>query len=367
MQVIKYLKENGLDKLKEEFGINVRQYDDGLMVLNYHQLNSPSSHPIVKECRSLILDKNFNVVSRSFDRFFNLNEKPDSIVKSFSPDMSLFEKLDGSIINIYFYNGKWNFGSKSAAFGEFGTINSPKTFKDLVLESLNLTEEEFQLKSVSLLDKRFTYICELTGQENKVIKEYSKKTLNILSVRDNATGNYISDKTVFDNLLTFGIDKPKKYEINSLEDIYSNLKKLSGFDEGFVLYIGGKPIAKIKTLAYVTLSLMKGEQGFTKQNLIKMVLSGESSEFLTYFPDYSSEVKLIQDNLVNLKQSIIDLWNKFKDIEDKNVFAKSIVAEDQTIKSILFMAKKQMTNNIELFFEDSIKKDLKIKYLLQFK
>ena len=57
MHVIKYLKEHGISKLQEELSIKVRNYDNGLMVLNYHQLNSPSSHPIVKECRSLILDK----------------------------------------------------------------------------------------------------------------------------------------------------------------------------------------------------------------------------------------------------------------------------------------------------------------------
>ena len=74
MQVQKYLKEFGIEALKQEFGIKVKEYEEGLCVLNYDQINSPKSHPIVKECRSLILDKEFNVVSRSMDRFFNYNQ-----------------------------------------------------------------------------------------------------------------------------------------------------------------------------------------------------------------------------------------------------------------------------------------------------
>lgn len=83
MQVQTYLKEKAtqlgssklaIEELTKEFAIKVRQYDEGLLVLNYDQIESPKSHPIVMECRALILDTDFNVVSRAFDRFFNIHE-----------------------------------------------------------------------------------------------------------------------------------------------------------------------------------------------------------------------------------------------------------------------------------------------------
>ena len=73
LEVQKYLKEKGVEALKQEFSIIVKEAGD-LLVLNYNQIESPKTHPIVIECRSLILDKQYNVVSRSFDRFFNLQE-----------------------------------------------------------------------------------------------------------------------------------------------------------------------------------------------------------------------------------------------------------------------------------------------------
>lgn len=73
MKTIEFLKEHGIQKLRDDFAITVKEVDD-LLVLNYNQIESPKTHPIVIECRSLILDTGFNVVSRSFDRFFNIYE-----------------------------------------------------------------------------------------------------------------------------------------------------------------------------------------------------------------------------------------------------------------------------------------------------
>ena len=71
MEVIKFIKEYGLVGLKEQLGIKITDYEqERLLVLNYCQINSPKNHPVVKECRQLILDYDLNVVSRSFDRFF---------------------------------------------------------------------------------------------------------------------------------------------------------------------------------------------------------------------------------------------------------------------------------------------------------
>lgn len=64
------------EQLTEQFAIKVKHYEeDGIVLLDYHMLDSPKMHPIVIECRSLILDYcTFEVVSRKFDRFFNYLE-----------------------------------------------------------------------------------------------------------------------------------------------------------------------------------------------------------------------------------------------------------------------------------------------------
>ena len=69
--------EHRLNQLKTEYGIKVKEYDN-FIGLNYDQVNSPKSHPITVECRSLKLHKHdLSIASRAFDRFFNYGEVPD--------------------------------------------------------------------------------------------------------------------------------------------------------------------------------------------------------------------------------------------------------------------------------------------------
>ncbi len=356
METIKYLKQNGIEKLKQELFIKVRDYPEHkLLVLNYDQLNSPTLHPIVKECRSLILDYDFNVVSRSFDRFFNLNEKPCSTFE-FENNMKLYEKIDGSIINIYHYNGKWNTGTKSSAFGEFSSSKIRDiSFHDNVLETINLTEDEFQHK-FNNLNKNLTFICEFSSLDNQVIKEYPNAKLSLLSVRNNSTGLYLNehDFNIISKSLNFSL--PIEYKINSIDDIYQNLNNLNGFDEGFVLFQNGCPIAKIKTLTYVTVSLIKGEQGGTNDNLKKIIIAGEQSEFLTYFPQYSEKINELTNNFNMAYNNLIQTWNSIKNIENQKEFALAI--KNPKFSGILFKARKTNVNNIKEYFD---KLDTKIK------
>src|SRR4051812_14440572 len=102
MEVIKYLKQYGLKALEEEFSIKAKIYEEGLIVLNYDQIySSTKAHPIVAECRGLILDTDFNIVSRSFDRFFNLGEQPETQTDIDISKAVCMEKIDGSLIKIY--------------------------------------------------------------------------------------------------------------------------------------------------------------------------------------------------------------------------------------------------------------------------
>ncbi|MFW6008916.1 MAG: RNA ligase [archaeon] len=93
LNVQKYLLENGLQSLKDNYGVITKEYDN-LVVINYSQIDSPKNDPITDECRGLILSADFSkVLCRSFDRFYNLGEadqKVDNI-----EDYTILEKYDG--------------------------------------------------------------------------------------------------------------------------------------------------------------------------------------------------------------------------------------------------------------------------------
>lgn len=117
MNVLKYLQTHTLEELSSTFGIKVKDYQH-YIGLNYSQIESPKSDPITIECRSLKLMKPINnnwiVASRSFDRFFNYGESPDQYANFDFNEAVIMEKVDGSIIPIWYnsVDNKWEISSR---------------------------------------------------------------------------------------------------------------------------------------------------------------------------------------------------------------------------------------------------------------
>lgn len=339
MQVQKYLKEFGVEALKNEFGIKVKEYEEGLLVLNYDQINSPKSHPIVKECRSLILDKDFNVVSRSLDRFFNIGEVPESQEHIDMQKATLFEKVDGSLIKIYNWKGAWYVSTRSTAFGESTVNGFDLTFKDLVFKALDVKDDAYFQKICGFyLDKRVTYICEVTSIENRCVKSYLGYSLYFLAGRINETGEYVGLKfQTVDNCTWFGMKFPKQYSFESIESCIQAAKELKNLDEGYVLYQDGIPVCKIKSPAYCAVHLIKGE-GLSPKRIAELVLTGEQDEYLTYFPEDKPFIQPYVERLESLLNDTQDLFDSLSCLGTQKDFALAVAGSK--VSSALFQMKK---------------------------
>ncbi len=188
LNTIKFLNENSLEQLTSTYFIKVNKWDKGnLWVLNYDQIDSPKNHPITNECRSLVVSfdelDGWYVVSRSFDRFFNYGEIQDDshdITK-----MVAYEKVDGSIVSLFYFQGEWLYRTRSMIMPESCVNGWDTTWKDLIESCLNYPS------CCSYLDNSYTYILEVVGKENRVVVKYNEYKAYLLSIRNNNTGEYI--------------------------------------------------------------------------------------------------------------------------------------------------------------------------------
>lgn len=71
---------------------------------------------ITKSCRGLVLDKEGNVVAKSFDKFFNYEELTLDDIPNES--FEVFEKMDGSLLIVFWYEGKWIVASRGSFTSE---------------------------------------------------------------------------------------------------------------------------------------------------------------------------------------------------------------------------------------------------------
>jgi T4 RnlA family RNA ligase len=357
MRVIEYLKENGTEKLTSELGVIVKKYEDAqLFVLNYDQINSPKND-ITSECRGLILDYDYNIVSRSFDRFFNYGEQ----FATFNPLTAVaYEKVDGSLIKIYEHKGHWYCSTRGTAFAESGVNGWDLTFKDMVCKALSLRDEEdFQAHCNTLLDESRTYIFEVTGLQNRVVTRYEDESLWFLASRNNKTGKYYTNEFVGIAQL-FKAKLPRQFKFDSIEHCLETAKHLPDLQEGYVMYSNGIPVCKVKSPIYTAIHHLRGE-GLNPKRIAELVVINEQDEYLTYFPEDEKHfilytVKLLQ-TLIQAQDVLIECFG----IQDQKEFALKV--KDYPFAQFLFQARKLGESNVMRVFNAS-ETNRKVKFLL---
>lgn len=368
MQVIEFIKQNGLQALTEQFAISVKQTDD-LLMLNYNQIDSPKTHPIVQECRSLILEAGtLKVVSRSFDRFFNYGEALNVMPEIDWSRAVAYDKVDGSLIKIYNHKGIWYISTKGMVYGDSDCMGYGVTFKELVWKAIGVeNDEQFQRKMRNcIFDESTTYIFELTSVENRVVKRYEGYKLHFLAARLNKNGDYVTalEKKWFCYAGSGAdfIHYPNEYKFKTPEDCLRTARELKDLDEGYVVYQDGVPIAKIKSPAYVAVHHIRGE-GLNPKRIMQLVLVNEQDEYISYFPEDAEVFKPYVLAKSLLDHHIVSVYDAIKDIEDQKEFA--VKAQSFPFKAALFQARSKKIDVNTAFNDqrDTYKMEILKEYL----
>ena len=353
MEVTEYLNSEGksLDTLKEEYGIKVTQNPDYplLYCLNYCQINSPKFHPIVRECRSLVvvLDEetgNFYPQSRSFDRFFNYSEDPDQVVDI--TKLEAFEKLDGSLVTLFCYRGEWLYRTKSMIMpAEDMMVNgSDLSWKELIEGSLQEFCEE------CVWDYRIwegsSFIFEITSPENRVVTRYTERQAYLLAVRGDTFGGYLSHEDVQEMAEFIGVNYPKKYSFDTMEHCLEASKNLPNLEEGYVMYNKyGVPVMKVKSPAYVAAHRLRGENVLTGKRIMDLIFINEHEEYLAIFPEDKDRFYPYLIAQSDAEDQFEELWQEHGDKEDQKEFA--LCVKDEHVNTLMFMKRQ----NIDLTFQ----------------
>jgi len=319
-------REEALLQLKEQYKIDIKDYENDLVVLNYNQIESPKFNEIVDECRGLILSKDFKeVYCRSYDRFYNFGEG-GSITTNFNFQESvIYSKEDGTLLNLWYHPKKdmWVFSTRKMAYSE-GTTAFGLTFNTIASEALNGVDVSIALKYAKL-DKNLTYIFELTTPKNRIVKPYMETCLYLTGVRNKNTGEYFNIKDHIDKFTGFNVKLPDIYYFDSHENVVKSLKELKPLDEGYVCYHekSGTRV-KIKSPAYVAVHHLRDNGNVNPKRVALLVFENEYEEYLTYFPEDIIFFKSYIEAYDILVKEIEKTYETYKNIESQKDFALSI-------------------------------------------
>ena len=342
---------------------------DGYTLIKYNQLFSDFKQQMVREARGIIIQKKgrkYRLVRIAFTKFFCVgdpNAKRDLYKLAHRKQWFVEEKIDGSLITLAWWGNKWHISTS----GSIDAYKAPLSFSNGDIQNFGRLFEYASKGKIDYkqLDKRYTYMFELIGLENKVIVPYEKEDVYYLGRRNNYT---LLEIPYFDDNCV-GVEKckrpkcrivkvnknPKKVMKELQKEVNSFTKEHEHF-EGYVISDRSlKTRVKMKSTQYMELFFQKGNGIFTPRKILLMILDSKDDDILSSFPEYKSQFDMVRralciwlENVKNdLRYMDTHTW------EDKKSFAEW--AKTTTNASIIFAAYGQ-DYWAEGWLEDKVRK-----------
>lgn len=311
LELQKFLRAgHSLDELrKPPYSLIIKEEGD-LVLFKYTQGVSDGFNPIVREARGIILSReNWDIVCHPFHRFFNFNQPEADALRG---NLHIYEKVDGSLVKLYFYCGEWRCSSNGNIDARNVSLNG-KNFFELVkkaLKTYGLTWEFFTKN----LNPYFTYMYELATQDNPVVIRYTGYHLYYLGERNNFTGQeeYNPDPR---------IDNVKVYHFTTLYEVVHSSLMMSDNQEGYVVRDDEWHRVKVKNPTYF-LAHHLANNG--RPDFLNILLNGDVKEFLSYFPQYKKDIEEMEEifTLMNEEAEMLrDCTSEFWDCARKDFVA----------------------------------------------
>ena len=289
---------------QEPYHILVKRKDD-FVIFNYRQLESDFSNEIVRECRGIIFKEGEweYPVCHAFDKFGNYGE-------SYVPDMDwstvkCTEKIDGSIMKLWCYNGCWNLSTngnidaKDAPIGDVRKEDFAQVFWEGVIQHLPQTPYKGKLPTLidwfNNLNPEYTYIFELVSPYNRVVIPYEHTDVYFLGARNNISNQQFGCDTASAMMLNCQmLHRPRLYPMQTLAQITAAANTLPWDSEGYVCYDKNFNRCKIKSPKYVMAHFARNNNVITRKHLIEIILKGEMDEFIIYASDYKDQIEWVK-------------------------------------------------------------------------
>jgi len=183
-----------------------------------------------KMARGLIIDVfNRRIVATPFEKFFNHGEIVDEDGSPAYPNLPFeaYEKLDGSLIIVFYYGGRW----RTATKGSFHSDQAQWAQKELEAKGL-----------IKYFAPGVTYLFEAIYDTNRIVVRYDYQGLVALGAY--APNGYEWQLNGFENI--HGLRMAKKFRFGSISEMLAKAKRLGITEEGWVVRYSNGHREKIK-------------------------------------------------------------------------------------------------------------------------
>jgi T4 RnlA family RNA ligase len=270
-----------------------------LIIWNYSQTTQYEGKwdDVTLQCRGLVTDTDGNVVARPFKKFFNMEEDKHTPTSEFD----VYEKMDGSLIIVFWYEGGWVVASRGSFTSE-QAVAASKIFFDKLDHNFSIG---------------ITYLFEFTAKWNRIVVDYGDEDnltlLGAIRTDDETEATYEQLEMIARGA---NCNVVKRYD--GIKD-YSTLKGIiKDNQEGFVIRFSNGDRMKIKGEEYLRLHKIMTE--VSTKSVWEVLSNGDNMEdLLKDVPDeFYTKIKEYENELVNEFNKIKDTYEWFFSLMQKN-------------------------------------------------
>jgi len=328
----KVLKKIDWDILNTYIGNNLiianKHPDYNIWILNY----SPKvqSKQIWDEytmaCKGLVVDEEGNILARPFVKFKKIEEYDPAEIQ-FSQFFDVFEKIDGSLIILFYYK----------PYKEWIVATRDSFISEPAKEAHKLITKD----KLGPLEKDCTYLFEIIYPENRIVVDYGDKRDIILLARIETENNlelfYDDLKKKYSSYFTV----VKRISIKSFKQLNELKENQQDNKEGFVVRFENGFRVKIKYDEYIKLhGIINNVSKLTVWEYLKNnydfdeLIGKVPDEFFSWLQKTKNQIQY-EYNEIEKKalKEFIEIY-LYKELTDKENFAN--FAKESKYRSILF-------------------------------
>jgi len=254
---------------KTEFNVIEKFVNQEVVYLIFPRIN-PNWNSDNLIFRSSVWNLNGELVSPSFKKFFNWNERIDLVPNPNDvKNCHLIEKIDGSTLIVSNYKDNIIIRTR-------GTID---------YHSQENAFEIDNLKNVYSLafnpPEGFTWIYEWISPFNKIVLDYGENSdIYLISAINHSTYSMYSQICLDVLALDINVKRPKVYHFDTINEMIATIENLKGY-EGICCYFDDdQQIKKLKSIEYLTHHRFKYQTSF--EDILDLYLEIDRPEYNTF-------------------------------------------------------------------------------------
>ena len=305
---------------------------------------------LYRELRSIVIDvKRMEVALYPFDKFFNINELPETSeeeiirrIENATESVEFSDKLDGSMVSARYYGGRIVLtGSKS--------LDPEQSWR--LKENYRMVKNNSNLNRLITENPQYTLIFEsITKADAHVVKyEDDQMGMHLIGIRDMRDYSIRPYSEVIKLANQYGVQTTTVFD-KRIEEIMSSLDdKTSDEAEGFVANIDGFMV-KIKYSAYCKMHGILGK--LSSINLIlQSIAEGTIDDLYSKVPTaYRSRidavVRVATNYIRTMEEKIANFYEKHKHLPLKE-YALTVQSEgEKGVAGYLFAKYKGLPYNV---------------------